>query len=280
MTAEFEPFVQIAGLIHALTKLADTLGQTTQEWMEQLEQGLHERSREFAEALAEHEKGQAEAFTILGQGGWVGMEWHFTESQARSALEICKRKGDTAMNDAMARYFNGNECALLSEMTEAWSSIPYLRDRQAIITDALSAHREGRFTLTVPSLLPLAEGLSVEILGNPVRKENAVKVVARDWKQREAEIWAQVFADVIENVVYKSYDFRNAPAPYLNRHGILHGQIPDYATGANSVRVFLLIDAIARLWVGKQKVAHAITGRVELQSLHELLRTPNKTGRR
>ena len=253
MTAEFEPFVQIAGLIHALTNLADNLGQTTQEWVEQLQQGLHERSREFAEALAEHEKGQAEAFTILGQGGWVGMEWHFTESQARSALEICKGKGDTAMNDAMARYFNANECALLSGMTEAWSRIPYLRDRRAIITDALSAHREGRFTLTVPSLLPLAEGLSVEILGNPVRKENAVKVVVRDWKQREAEIWAQVFADVIENVVYKSYDFRNAPAPYLNRHGILHGQIPDYATGANSVRVFLLVDAIARLWVGKQR---------------------------
>jgi len=30
------------------------------------------------------------------------MEWHFTESQARSALEICRSKGDTAMNDAMA----------------------------------------------------------------------------------------------------------------------------------------------------------------------------------
>jgi hypothetical protein len=251
MTAEFEPFVQIAGLIHALTNLADNLGQTTQEWMEQLQKGLYEQSREFATALAEHEKGQAEAFTILGQGGWVGMEWHFTESQARSALEICRSKGDTAMNDAMAKYFNANECILLSEMTEAWSRIPYLRDRQAIITDALSAHREGRFTLTVPSLLPLVEGLSVEIVGNPVPNENAVKVVARDWKQREAEIWAQVFADVIENVVYKRCDFRNVPASYLNRHGILHGGIPDYATGANSVRVFLLIDAIARLWVGK-----------------------------
>ena len=157
------------------------------------------------------------------------------------------------MNDAIANYFNANACIRISEITDGWSSIPYLRDRQAIIRDALSAHREGRFTLSVPALLPLVEGLSVEILGNAVRNENAVKAVARDWKQRESEVWAQVFADVIEHVVYKRYDFRTDPAPYLSRHGILHGRIPDYANEVNSIRVFLLIDAVADLWFAKQK---------------------------
>jgi len=253
MTAEFEPFVQIAGLIHALTNLADNLGQTTQEWMEQLQLGLAERSREFAAALAEHEKEQAEAFRVLAQGGWVGMERHFTLSQARAVLEIYKTKGEAAMNDAIADYFNANACTRISEITDGWSIIPYLQDRQTIIRDAVSAHREGRFTLSVPALLPLVEGLSAEILGNAVRNENAVKAVARDWKQRESEIWAQVFADVIEHVVYQRYDFQTDPAPYLSRHFILHGRTPDYATRANSVRVFLLIDAIADLWFAKQK---------------------------
>ena len=253
MTAEFEPFTQIAGILKALTGLHDNLAQTTQEWMEQLQQGMYKRSREFAAALAAHDKEQAEAFRVLAQGGWVGMERHFTSSQARAALEIHKAKRESAMNDAIADYFNANACARLSEITNGWSSIPYMRDRQAIIRDAVSAHREGRFTLAVPSLLPLAEGLSVEILGNALRNENAVKAVAREWKQRETEIWAQVFADVIEHVIYKCYDFRKDPAPYLSRHGILHGRIPDYATGVNSIRVFLLIDAIADLWREKQR---------------------------
>jgi hypothetical protein len=253
MTVEFEPFVQIAGILRALSCLHDNMVQTTREWMEQLQQGMYERSREFAAALAEQEKQQAEAFRVLAQGGWVGMERHFTSSQAQSALEIYKASGEAAMNNAIADYFNGNSYARLSEITDAWSSIPYLRDRQTIIRDAVSAHREGRFTLSVPTLLPLVEGLSDEILGTAVRNENAVKAVARDWKQREAEIWAQVFADVIENVVYKSYDFRNAPAPYLSRHGILHGRTPDYATTVNSIRVFLLIDAIADLWLQNQR---------------------------
>jgi hypothetical protein len=118
MPAEFEPFVQIAGLIHALTNFADNLGQTTQEWMEQLQQGLNERSREFAAALAEHEKEQAEGFRVLAQGGWVGMERHFTFSQARSVLEIYKAKGEAAMNDAIANYFNANACIRISEITD------------------------------------------------------------------------------------------------------------------------------------------------------------------
>jgi hypothetical protein len=89
--------------------------------------------------------------------------------------------------------------------------------------------------------------LSVEILGNAARNENAVKAVAQDWKQRESEVWAQVFADVIEHVVYKRYDFRTDPASYPSRHGLLHGRIPDYANEVNPIRVFLLIDAVADL---------------------------------
>jgi hypothetical protein len=46
-------------------------------------------------------------------------------------------------------------------------------------------------------------------------------------------------------------------APYLSRHGILHGSVPNYATGVNSTRVFLLIDAIADLWLQKQKTLAA-----------------------
>ena len=86
-----------------------------------------------------------------------------------------------------------------------------------------------------------------------VGNRNVVKAVARDWKQREAEVWAKVFADVVENVIYKRYDFGNDPAPYLNRHGILHGRVPDYADKLNSIRVFLLVDAIAYLWLEKQQ---------------------------
>ena len=60
------------------------VAQTTAEWMTQLQQDLEESSREFAAAMAEYEKQQDEAFKILAcHGGWLGMEPHFTSSQAQ-----------------------------------------------------------------------------------------------------------------------------------------------------------------------------------------------------
>jgi|SRR5208283_451534 len=144
MTAEFEPFVQIAGLIHALTKFADNLGQTTQEWMEQLQEGLNERSCEFAAALAEHEREQAEAFRVLAQGGWVGMERHFTLSQARSVLEIGRttrqidrntkqlREDSEAIRKTLASIAREPDAPLLSltfsEPGKRWI-LPHARDK-------------------------------------------------------------------------------------------------------------------------------------------------------
>jgi hypothetical protein len=267
MTSQIDLFVAIAGFSRVITNLHDKdVVHTTQEWMTQLQTRLDEWRPQIAAALAQCEKNQRESSQVLAYGGWVGMERHFTDSQARSAVETCKSKGEAGMNNAIAEYFNTNDCALLSEMTEGWSNVPYLRDRQLIIADAVSAHREGRFTLTVPSLLPLAEGLSVEILGNTGGNQNPVKAVARDWKQRAAEVWAQVFAEVVEDVIYKRYDFRSDPAPYLNRHGILHGRIPDYATRENSTRVFLLTDAIADLWLEKQRTLANVKSSFEAQA--------------
>lgn len=253
MPTQFDPFVQVAGFIRALTNLHDNVVQNTQDWMTELQRTLDNSSREFAAAMAQFEKEQDEAFKVIALGGWVGMERHFTSLQARVVHQLHNAEGDVAMNNAVADYFNRNDCALLSEMVDTWSRIPYLSLRKSIIEDVLWAHRQGRSTVSIPALLPLAEGLSADIMGGPVRDRNVVKAVARDWKLRETEIWSEVFADVVEHVIYRYYDFYTDPAPYLSRHGILHDRVSNYATPLNSVRVFLLIDAIGFLWLDKQR---------------------------
>src|SRR5438094_10652921 len=105
------------------------------------------------------------------------MERHFTSSQARLVVQLYRSEGAAAMNDAIANYFNIKHCARLSEMTNSWSSTPYLRDRQAIIRDAVSAHREGHFTLTVPALIPPDEALSAVIVWVAIRNQHTVSAV-------------------------------------------------------------------------------------------------------
>ena len=73
-----------------------------------------------------------------------------------------------------------------------------------------------------------------------------------DWKTQEQELWTQLYLDVVIDVMYDNVDFANKP-PYLNRHIILHGRMPDYAADLNSLRVILLADSVAHLWRAKQK---------------------------
>jgi hypothetical protein len=247
----FEPFGQII----ALTEICAGFQNIVRQWIEESGDALFAFRQQLADGFADAERfwneEEAEAFAVLAQGGWLGLERYFSRSQTRLIVQLCKGKGESAMNDAILGYFNSNDYALLASMSKEWVRVPYLRDRQPIVQDALSAHKAGQFTLSIPSLLPLAEGLAAEILGT--NGTNAVRAMAADWKFREADAWAQEFCNVVEQVIYKHYTFGKDPAPYLNRHGILHGRVRDYASDLNSTRVFLLIDAIADLWRTNQQ---------------------------
>jgi hypothetical protein len=47
--------------------------------------------------------------------------------------------------------------------------------------------------------------------------------------------------------VFATFDFNNGASPSsINRHAILHGEIFDYATEANSLRVILFLDTMSQ----------------------------------
>jgi hypothetical protein len=231
------------------------LEQKAQRWLDENHESLKLFFQRLAAGLAEFERYRTEEeskdFATLASGGWVGLERHFSYASIQGAAHLCRTDGPDAMNTAVLQFFSNNEFAVLGEIADGWASVPYLRDRQAIIRDAISAHKAGQFTLSIPAMLPLAEGLAAEILGTSSTR--AVQRIAADWKTAEAEAWSQEFWNVVDRVVYKSYTFGKDPATYLNRHGILHGRVVDYANVLNSTRVILLVDVIAGLWERKQK---------------------------
>jgi hypothetical protein len=198
-----------------------------------------------------------ETCTLLWQAGWVGLDHHFSIRQLRESVLLHKEEGETAMNDAILAYFNEDDCELLDAISQDWLRIPYLRDREQIIGDAVYAHKNGKFTLSIPALLPLVDGLSAEIIGIPSMR--AVALLAEDRRAHDREVWVQGFCEFVANVYYKGYDFGKDAAPYLNRHGILHGRVFDYPSALNSTRVFLLIDAVAQIWHQKQEALAPVT---------------------
>jgi hypothetical protein len=209
----------------------------------------------FYAALAEYERYHNEEepkdFATLAKGGWIGLERNFTSLQIRTAANIYRASGEGAMNNAVLQFFSKDECAVLANMVDEWVRVPYLKERETIVRDAFSAHKAGQFTLSIPTLLPLAEGLAADSFG--LTSTKAVQIAAKNWKDTEAEAWAAEFFNVVDQVIYKSYTFGRDAATFLNRHGILHGRVLDYASALNSTRVFLLIDAIVSIREPKQQ---------------------------
>jgi hypothetical protein len=251
MNAPFTPFEQVFGVLHALANLPDALRKSTEEWMEETRKNLAALSKQMAEGMAEYERVETEAFAVLTRGGWLGMERHLTGPQVRTVLDIAKASGDDAANNAIRNYFAKDDWATVTAMSEEWFDIPYFKDREPIVRDAIAAHQAGKFTLSVPAMLPLAEGLAAEI-ANIHNRTDVVKTIADDWKTQEQELWTQLYVDVVINVMYAPVDFAKK-SPYLNRHFILHGRTSNYATDLNSLRVILLVDSVAHLWRVKQK---------------------------
>ena len=262
-------FDQTAAVVRAAVDFQESIQRSAERWLashqaavaqmvEQTKSAMVQRASEMAEmmtvAAASFERYRAEeepeACALLCQAGWVGMNHHFSIRQLRESVLIHTAHGEAAMNNAILGYFAENDFAVLDSMGKRWMSVPYLRERENIIHDAIDAHKKGKFTLSIPTLLPFVEGLSAEILGTCSKK--AVARLTRERKAHHPELWEQGICDFVEGVVYKEYQFGTDSATYLNRHGVLHGRDLTYASAVNSTRVFLLIDAFAQIWHEKR----------------------------
>jgi hypothetical protein len=232
-----------------------SLQRSVEQWMAQQQLSWAKMAEMAAVAVAnfEHYRNEEapEVCVVLCQAGWLRMDRHFSIRELRESLVLHKTQGEAAMNDAILEYFSEDDFASLERMSKSWDSIPYLHDREKIIADALFAHRNGLYTLSIPTLLPFVEGLSAEILGSTTM--NAVARFAEDRRANDPEIWVQGFCDFMAQVFYKGYRFGTDSAPYLNRHAILHGRVFDYPSALNSTRVFLLLDALADFWHERQR---------------------------
>lgn len=259
-------FDQATAVARLVVDIQENIRSSTERWFElhrtaavQIAERMNSSMAHIAEMMTAAaasferycEEEAPEACTLLWRAGWVGMDRHFSITELRESVLLHKTEGEAAMNDAILAYFNEDDSAPLEAMSKYWLRIPYLREREKIVRDAVYAHKNGLFTLSIPALLPLVDGLSAEIIG--IQSMKAVALLAEDRRAHDPELWVQGLCDFVAQVFYKGYRFGTDPAPYLNRHGILHGRVFDYPSALNSTRVFLLIDAVAQLWQENQK---------------------------
>jgi len=171
----------------------------------------------------------------------------------RELLRLGREGKADQIDTYLCAFFNENDRARLRAKIETWFEVPYLSERRQIILDSLDAHRGGKWTLSIPGLLPLVDGIVRSFRNQRLRRsKNPSRAMHLDtfaeyYRKKQPRLFGASFASFVRKHMFAKFDFNNeGPPSSINRHGNLHGEICDYATEANSLRVFLLLDTIAQ----------------------------------
>jgi hypothetical protein len=206
---------------------------------------------ESVEFLVEDDKRLA---ALLARCGWWVLQKDISGPAQRALLEIGGQTERRRVDAYICGMFRDNDNAALVAKVDFWLKIPYLERRRQILLDCVEAHREGKYTLAIPTLLPLVDGLVRDFRRTYPRRPRdrkygigaELRKFGQYYKRRERALWGSSFARAI-NEFYQRFEFGSeTPHSPINRHAVLHGESPEYATEANSLKVFLLLDTIAQ----------------------------------
>ena len=198
----------------------------------------------------------AEAFK---EAGWPLAPSMPVELRER-VVELHRRGKAHYASNTIIGYYRRNGHAHLVAAVDAWDSNPLVGPRIHIIRDALEAHREGRYTLSVPALLPQIEGILCDYvvrhrLQAKLGKVQAVYEAAigdpGDYAFTEWAITTTLLYQFQTNT-YTWTDFakelrKSAERREVTRHTVVHGINYRYDRLIHSLRAFLTLDAISAL---------------------------------
>ena len=158
-------------------------------------------------------------------------------------ISLSFEKGQLTAQDVdeiLVHFYNKDK---LEKLVEAWSERDFIQHRMKILKAAVEAHIEGRFELSIPTLLPQIEGIIADI------SEHAVRMNFKDIEDYVESIFARNSRfDCVGKVFFLStllepFKWQD-PIPFFSRHAILHGADTNYASASNSLRLILIIDQL------------------------------------
>lgn len=230
----------------AIAELNEQVSQWLVEYRPKLEQ-LSDAMRGFV-TLHEH------AVRALRDLGWPPIlslspndaQWIVNEYESKDA-EVARASVETYLLDL---HHDKTILAMLGQ----WGRRRDLKKRLPILAQAVYAHIEGNFWLSIPAMLTQIEGIVVD-RWDPACERPSAKSYVNNWSTECPQWSADLFASLVTDVLFESFKWSSAPPPLLNRHSVLHGHDVSYGTAANSLRAILVFDYLQSYFFGLVRVA-------------------------
>lgn len=173
--------------------------------------------------------------------------------------------GSRAITSMFFSVYHSNQNQLLENTVSSWNSNKFFKPWEKTIKQALKAHVNGDYSLSIPTLLVVAEGVankycSIRMKGVKIGRNHGNEKISKALRrsgldnadvQKDLEMLdIDIFFAAIDSKVYgdtkslrKTRGFRHL----LNRHAVFHGISPHYGTQKNSLQCFMLLDVMSLL---------------------------------
>lgn len=274
------------GVDREIQALADSVSKLLQPHLNELRESVQETLRSTFETLGTAVE-QARAASpeiaepLTRAGFWLFPSAPFSMCLAVRALVDGGQATPQNVRHLVVTWYRRDDCSLLKTMVEGWQGNPHFAPRMDIIRDALRAHVDARYTLSIPTLLPIVEGVLTSITGKPAASSGGSILLARGViEDMHTDFMREASKDAVVEFVTGITVYGHVPSQYftpqrypewldqheltgdqvLNRHAILHGVQMDYGSEENSLRAFFILDVLSRLEGGQDECPLASTG--------------------
>ena len=194
----------------------------------------------LVEELSELPERYREALKSLGKEGWFYSPEMSTD--LLSEIDHLLIEDPNGVSEWLCDFFRGRINDIEQELLEAYPQ------RKRPLHDAFEAHREGKYSLSVPVFLTQADGIflekSVEKKSLFIAKERkeAVEKYASQFSGFNADFLQplKILLPLWKSERQRESSFKTFTA--LNRHQVLHGESVEYDTEENSLKVVSLLN--------------------------------------
>ena len=248
---------EIAQQIESFQNRIQAIGRMARKGLKQYRKFGERLSRQLAQVDWDHVQkavGELDERVELVQTYLVNRGWYlpiglFALTRVYKISRLVENGEDEKIEASICEYAESREVPVVREV------VPELfPDREEIVCQALEAHENGHYALTVPTLLSQAEGMFFEGLESHFYDEDEREESLKELKRDPDTALAILTMEHLfrPGPLHEDYDgnpreVAQSRDSWFNRHLILHGHSTDYHTEPNSLRVIALVSLTCRV---------------------------------
>ena len=200
-----------------------------------------------------------QASVVLAKRGWF-LDLGASLGEVAGIVQAVHERTEEEVEEILLEWMRGRVDEIEQDLIDQFPG------RKDVFRDAFEAHREGRYTLSIPVLLIQADGIfsedpSTTLFEARRREEGLAELMARedpdDFFAATLEPIGQVLPLWANRGDRQGALDQGDPLEGLNRHQVLHGESTDYATERYSLQVIALLSYVSNVWRNRDSTGTA-----------------------